>query len=387
MKKTLYLFIFLCCSPLFSQKADLTSAIIALDNKNDLQSAKKWIDVATNKIESGSVLKPKILSKYYHYRGLIYLKSFQEVNDSTLSSFDFLDIASESFLKDVSLESNFIKKSITQLNVCAYLYQDGAYKDYEKHAYSDALNKFTKAIMINSSEGIQKTDTFNMYNAALMAYQAEDYQESLVWSKKLILANSKDERFHLRLIRAYGEIGELDLQLEAIKFARLQIPNSKDIIFEEVNYYLATGNNTLLLKSLDEAVSSDSENPILHLVLGNTYNQLGDFGKAKYSFEQAISLNPSYFDAYNNLASIYLDQTIDLIEKKNALGYRETTKFEDYKKQINALYSQALPHLESCLELDSTNLAIISVLKEIYYKLGDSKKSLEMKKREDVIKE
>ena len=47
-------------------------------------------------------------------------------------------------------------------------------------------------------------------------------------------------------------------------------------------------------------------------------------------------LDPKYFDAYNNLASLYLDQTIDLIEKKNALSYKQKTQFEKYKKQINS---------------------------------------------------
>ena len=83
--------------------------------------------------------------------------------------------------------------------------------------------------------------------------------------------------------------------------------------------------------------------------------------------------------------SLYLDQTIDLIEKKNALSYKETSKFNSYKKQINDLYSLALPHLEACLRIDGKNKSIVSVLKEIYYKLGDSKKSIEMKKLEDSL--
>ena len=112
MKKIIYFFLILFCFNGFSQKADITSAIIALDNKQDLESAKKWIDEASEKIESGSVLKPKIMAKYYHYKGLIYLKHFQKSEDLDESRFDFLDIASNAFLKDAISKSNLSKKSI-----------------------------------------------------------------------------------------------------------------------------------------------------------------------------------------------------------------------------------------------------------------------------------
>ena len=374
----------------WAQKMELTSAVIALDNHKNLEDAKKYIDIANEKLQAGaSFKKAKMLSKFHHYMGLVYLKTFQS-NPAKLSdgsiSFSDLDIATQSFLVDASLNANYSKKSIAQLPVCAFLYQDGAYKDYESQKYELALNKFINAIEINSSKSINKIDTFNMYNAALMAYQAGDYAQSAEWSNQLIKIDSNDSRFHLRLINAYSELGDLELQLEAIKNGRKNVPQSKDIIFAEVNYYLSSGDNKLLLSSLDEAVKSDASNPILHLVLGNTYNQLGDFDKAKESFKKAIALDSSYFDAYNNLASLYLDQTSDLIEKKNALTYKQKKQFENYKNQINDLYALALPYLEMCHQLDSENIGVISALKEIYYKLDNSKKSIEMKKLEDALK-
>ena len=388
MKQVIYFLFLLLCVNAFSQKSDITSAIIALDNQKDLESAKKWIDVATAKIESGSDLKPKIMAKYRHYKGLIYLKTFQNgvsessENESEMQNIDrfhFLKTATSAFLADASAKSNFSKKSINQLNICAYLYQEGAYKNYENQQYDLALNKFIEAININSSEGIQKTDTFNMYNASLMAFQSNAYEESAMWSSKLVDIDPKDSRFHIRLISAYSEIGDLNLQLEAIKNARLQLPQSKEIIFEEVNYYLAIGDNALLLESLDNAVKSDSLNSVLHLVLGNTYSQLGDIQKAESSFLKSIELDESYFDAYNNLASLYLDQAAPLVEKKNALSYKQEKLFNKYTKQINNFYNQALPHLESCLHLNPTHVKIADALKEIYYKLDKPKASMKMK--------
>ena len=257
MKQVIYFVLLLLSMNAFSQKSDVVSAIIALDNQKDLESAKKWIDVATSKIDKGSNLKPKIMAKYHHYKGLIYLKKFQSSDSESLSEidrFNFLKTATSAFLADAITKSNFSKKSISQLSICAYLYQEGAYKNYENKEYNLALYKFIEAININSSEAIEKTDTFNMYNASLMAFQSNDYEESAMWSSKLVNIDPKDQRFHIRLISAYNEMGDLKLQLDAIKNARLQLPQSKEIIFEEVNYYLSIGDNKLLLESLDNAV-------------------------------------------------------------------------------------------------------------------------------------
>ena len=387
IKKIIYLLVFTFSVSTFSQKSDITSAIIALDNKKDLQSAKKWIDVATGKIDNGSILKPKFMAKYYHYRGLIYLKLFQEaVNSEEIITdrFNLLDIAMSSFLTDAISKSSFSKKSINQLNVCSYLYVEGAYQDNDNKKFKEALAKFSKAISINSSEAIQKVDTFNMYNAALMAFNANEYDQSILWSKKLIEIDALDERFHIRLIDAYSETGSLELQLEAIQSARKSIPGSKEMIFKEVNYYLASGQNDLLLESLDNAVKSDPDNPVLHLVLGNTYSQLGAIEKAESSYKQSVLLDPNYFDAHNNLASLYLDQTISLIEKINNLDYGQTSLFNKYKKQRNDLYNLAVPYLEKCLKLEPTNIGVTDALKEIYYKLDNAKASVSMKKLSEL---
>ena len=56
MKKLFYFICLFISLNVFSQKADITSAIIAIDNQKDLESAKKWIDVATNKIDFLSIL-------------------------------------------------------------------------------------------------------------------------------------------------------------------------------------------------------------------------------------------------------------------------------------------------------------------------------------------
>ena len=380
MKKILLLLTFFSINLLFAQKADLTSAILAFQ-KNDLTAAKKWIDIANTKILEGQTLKPKATSKFYYYRGKVYLKHFQAaISDSLLElDFNFLDTASESFTLDVNLQSTFSKKSIIELNRCVYLYIDYAYKDYENQDYDIAGDKFTKAIYINKNPFIAKVDSVNMFNAALMSYSSGDYLNAIKWSNELIQINPKDKRYHLQLIDTYNEMGDLESQLMAIKRARILLPTSKDIIFKEVNYYLTTGDNSLLKESLDNAIRSDSTNPILFFALGSTYAQLEDIDNAQQAYLSAIALDQNYFDAYNNLVSLYLDQTIPLIDKKNSLDYNQDKEFNRLSKKINALYLQTIPYLEKALIIQPTNSSIITALKEIYYKVDNINRMKSMK--------
>ena len=73
--------------------------------------------------------KPKIMSKFWHYRGQIYLK----LGD--------LDVAIESFKKDLDLNAKggFQKKSINSLNLCAAQCLNQADESYKK-----ALELFEK---------------------------------------------------------------------------------------------------------------------------------------------------------------------------------------------------------------------------------------------------
>ncbi len=386
MKNIVYLLLIAFCMNVFSQKQDLVSAIMDFEDR-EYETAKVAIDNATLKLNNGKTLKPKRLSDYYYFKGEIYLAIFEGTyfSGDAENDFSLLDTASSAFLNDISSSGSNTKDSRKQIERCVSLYQDAGYKDYELKKYIESEEKFAKAISINMSSHINIVDTLNMFYAAVTAFLSEDYEKAISWSSQLVEINSSDIRYHTRLIESYEESGDLDGQLAAIKNARSALPQSKDIILKEVNYYISTGNNELLLKSLDEAVVSDPNNPILHFVLGSTYSGLGDFDKAKLSYETALSLDPNYIDACNNLAAIYLDEANIYIEKKNNLPINASQKkYNSLSNKIKNLRLKAVPYLENVLLLEPTDLVIIETLKQIYYQLEMDQKSLSMKKLKDL---
>jgi len=379
MKKILFYSFIIYSLNISAQNQDVTSAIISFQ-KNDLTNAKLAIDNATDKINSGSMLKAKKMAKYYYYQGLIYFRQFQvdSLNDSRV---DFLDVATNAFLQDANLNSSFSKKSINQLNMCVNSYSFLGSNYYKSKEYDLALQNFISAIHIQESPFVNNIDFNIIYGAALSAKYAEMYLDWIKWSSKLVENAPDSARYHIELIQAYDASGDLEGQLNAINNARVILPQSRDIIFEEVNYYISTGDNASLLKSLDKAVKKDSTNAILYSVFGSTYASLGDIDKAIINYEKSILLDPNVAEPHNNLAALYLDEATVFIEQYNNLPINASqAKQNKLSSQINILRLKALPHLEQIIIIQPKDEIIIQTLKQLYYQLQMDDKSVAMKR-------
>ena len=385
---------FLFFSFLYSQKADLTSAILAFQKKDNL-AAKELIDNAYNKfMEKGmDIHKPKIISKFWYNRGQIYL------------ALEDLNTAIESFMNDVELNAKGgqQKKSINALNLCAIKCLNKADENYKKALDLFETNKdlakenlfksadlFLQTYNIRKSESIGIIDTSSLFNACLLYSDIGDPNSddlALKQAQELVKLNPEDEKFQIRLLVCLEKKGDNDSLLSAINFARNKIPNSQDIINREVNFYISIDDKEGLKNSLDNAIKSDSENPVLHFALGTALQSLDDKEGAKNSYIRSIELNNNYFDAYNNLASMYLEETASLIKKMNKLGSSSSDqrKYNNYKKKRDDLYNESIPHLEECVRIQSDNVTILNVLKEIYYKVGDIKNMRRIKSIVDSL--
>lgn len=369
MKKGILLTAFaLITSSAFSQKADLTSAILSY-RKQDISSAKNYIDQAQQKLNEGGTLKAKDLSKFWHNKGLIYQAQYEASKDLTE-----LDVAIEAFTKDTETEgSSFAKKSKDQLLTCAFKLNNAAFDMYDAKDFESALVLFEKVVSVNSLDIIGKVDTSNLYNAALMSEQAKNSDKIIELYSRLADLDSSNGDYHLSLIKEYNRQGDTENTLAAINRGRAQAPNHTGIIFEEVNYYLAQNDNQALLSSLETAINAAPDNKILHFAKGMTLANLSKIDEAKAAYLDAINIDNDYFDAYNNLANLYLEQTVELVEKMNSLGLSQADqkKYANLKSQRNALYAEAKPFLEEAVRIDASSIEVLNALKEVCYQTDD----------------
>jgi len=373
--------IVLLAGEVFAQKAELTSAILSY-RKQDLETAKSYIDKAETKLNEGGALKVKDLGKFWHHKGLIYYSLYDVSKDSNL-----LNIATGAFKTDTeTVGSTYAKKSVNEIIRCAIAYNNTAYDKYDAKDFASALTLFEKVVEVNAYDAIGKIDTSNLYNASLMAVQAKDSEKVIELNSRLIELDSANGDYHLSLIKELAKVEDTEARFEAIKKGRELAPDHTGLIFEEVNYYLAENNNAELLISLESAIAAAPDNRVLHFAKGTALGSLKRYDEAKDAYLAAISLDADYFDAYNNLGSLYLDQTAPLVDKMNNLGlsHADQKKYNALKKQRNNLYKLAKPYLEAAVRIDNTAIQVLNALKEVCYQTDDIEC---WKKTNDRIKE
>ena len=369
MKKGIFIAVIaLLAGEAFAQKAELTSAILSF-RKQDVQSAKEYIDRAEVKLNNGGKLKAKDISKLWYNKGLVYYSLYNTHKDVT-----FLDASTSAFKIDSETSgSSYSKKSSAELIRCAIAYNNAAYDMYDSKEFSTALALFEKVVEVNSYSAIGKIDTSNLYNASLMAVQAEDSDKAIDLFNKLIDLDSSNGDYHISLIKQYSIQENKEARFKAIKEGRAKAPSHTGLIFEEVNYYLSENNNEELLISLESAIIAAPDNKILHFAKGSALGTLKKYMEAEEAYLSAISLDADYFDAYNNLGSLYLDQAAPLVDKMNNLGLSQADqkKYNSLKKQRNELYSKAKPYLEEAVRIDDTAYPVLSALKDVCYQTDD----------------
>ena len=369
MKKIIILLSFyFLSSNIFAQKAELTSAILSF-RKQDMESAKSYVDAAEVKLNNGGTLKAKDLGKFWHHKGLVYYSLF----DAT-KNIDLLDVAANAFKTDTETDgSTYAKKSTNELIRCAIAFNNAAFEKYDAKDFSTALGLFENVVEINAYDAIGKIDTSNLYNASLMAIQSNNSDKAIELFNKLIDLDPSNGDYHLSLIQQYTQLENDEARFNAIKKARQQAPNHTGLIFEEVNYYLAQNNNEELLISLESAIKAAPENKILHFAKGSALGSLKRYDGAKTAYLSAIAIDVDYFDAYNNLGSLYLDQAIPLIDKMNNLGLSQADqkKYNSLKSQRNKLYKEAQPYLEEAVRINDSEIQLLKALKDVCYQTDD----------------
>ena len=140
MKKGIFILaIALLAGEVFAQKAELTSAILSY-RKQDMQTAKSYIDAAEEKLDKGGTLKTKDLGKFWHHKGLVYYSLYDANKD-----LDLLNTAAGAFKIDTETDgSTYAKKSSNELIRCAIAFNNAAYDQYDAKDFVSALTLFEK---------------------------------------------------------------------------------------------------------------------------------------------------------------------------------------------------------------------------------------------------
>ncbi|SDW66184.1 tetratricopeptide repeat protein [Aequorivita viscosa] len=183
----------------------------------------------------------------------------------------------------------------------------------------------------------------------------------------------------------YIEEGNTDKATALMKAARAESPDDVYLMRADADMSYKMGDVTRYNEIMKKIVASDPTNPELYFNLGVGSGEIGDKEKAIEYYEKTLELKPDHEGALINIAVVKLSGEDKLVEEMNSLGNSaaDNRKYDELKKQRQAIYAETVPYLERAHKLNPNNKEVIRTLMNIYGQLADDDKYQEMKAKLD----
>ena len=312
-----------------------------------------------------------------------------------------LNIAYDAYMEAIKLdvagkEKKKIKEGLDRLSK-QYLTETS--NDYSVEKYEKALTNIKRSLEISSNPVIGIIDTMAMYNAAMIAASAKDYKISEEYYKKAInlgYTNNGDTYYRL----AYDVLApqeKKEEQLKVLQEGLQKFPENTNIIFGLIDYYRFAGDDPAkVLPLLAQAKELDPNNAALYWAEGQLFQNIAetsnndeDIQKATDNYNKSIELNPDYFNAYYGLGTMHYNRGAVLNNNANNVPVNQVDKYEALLKSSIEEFEKSLPYMLKAHELNPSEVVVVEVLKEIYYRLRNKGEEYEAqhKKFNDLLLE
>ena len=368
----------LTANVMMGQKKDRTDAFMY--NKNgQYAKAITSIEKCVNH-EQFLGMKPNDQAMAWLYRAAIYQNVIQSGDEALKAQTpNALEIVYQSLMKCMEnkdfLEDN--KGEIYQRvgNVMNTYYTKGA-DDYNTGKFTDAAPMFKKAYDIAKSLG--SSDANDMLNlAATSALRAEDYNTALTYFTEVKDNGADNVDVYKHLAACYNGLGNAEQAMAMINAGLEKSPSDAGLILEKVNAYLKEGKGAEAVADLNKLRELDPNNAQLLFVLGTIYGDennkdLYDVEKARKYYEDALAINPGYYDATYNIGVLYTGMANKYIEQANEITGFSKAEQEQYNgliEQANELLRTGLPYLKQAYDAQPSD-DVKNVLRSIYVKLN-----------------
>ena len=372
--------VLLTANVMMAQKKDRTDAYMY--NKNgQYAKAMASIEKCVNH-EQFLGMKPNDQSQAWLYRAAIYQNIIQSGDEALIAQApNALEIVYESlmncmknpdFLKDAQIKQEIYQRVGNVMNT---YYTKGA-DDYNAGKFADAAPMFKKAYDIAKSLG--SPDANDMLNfAATSALRAENYNTALEYFNTLKNDGVESVDVYKHLAACYNGLGNAEQAMAMINAGLEKNPGDAGLILEKVNAYLKEGRGSEAVEDLNRLRELDPENAQLLFVLGTIYGDennkdVYDVEKARKFYEDALKINPNYYDATYNIGVLYTTMANKYIEQANEITGFSKAEQEQYNNLIeqgNELLRTGLPYLKSAYDAQPSD-DVKNVLRSIYVKLN-----------------
>lgn len=377
MKRTALSILMLASVLAFGQKPvkpNLNKALQSLQ-AGKLDEAKTMIDLAT------TYEKTMNDGKTWYYRGLIYAALDTTSNPAFKSlAEDPLKTAVESFAKadqlgkagsDYYITPPGVAMPVTKTSQIAYLsnyYINKGAEAYKEDNLEEALKYFEKDAVLSPH------DTTGYFYAGYVANSLENYDKAISNFETYIKEGGKSPDAYSLLVNINsGPKENKEKALEIARTAKEKFPNNGDFPKVEIGLLIELNKIDQAKGGLEAAVKREPENKLYHFYLGYVNSKLEKWEDAKKNFEDALKIDPTYFDAQYYLAQIYYIDADKVRDEMKNLGISAADKKRkvELDKVMVDKYNKAKPYWEKAEKMNPTDVDVLDKLSTIYYFLGD----------------
>lgn len=122
-----------------------------------------------------------------------------------------------------------------------------------------------------------------------------NHQQAVDYYKKALNSNNKNADTHLKLAKAYDELGEANLANTEYNYTLAQVDNNMPLLLELESIWI-------------KKIGNSPNNAEAHTNLGAVYQKLGDNTKALEEYAKAKTLNPRNLTTRFNIGTLYQGQ-------------------------------------------------------------------------------
>jgi tetratricopeptide (TPR) repeat protein len=263
--------------------------------------------------------------------------------------------------------------------------------NYTKKNYLESAEHFETAIEIGEHPLVNYVDTVVIYYAGLSAQVGGDNEKAIKLYKKALEYNyGTDGNIYYNIFEAYSQLGKAEEGVEYLKEGFVKYPKNQAVLYGLINYYIAQGDDPeLVLEYIHQAMETDPNEPSLHFAEGTLYDKLDNTDKAMSSYIKAIELNPEFFDAQYNLAALYFNQGVKMLEEANQVPAREVEKYDEIMAKANAEFKKSIKPMEKAYELNPSSVEVVETLRNLYFRFRDENEAYQKKYEEmnEIYKE
>lgn len=381
MKKTIIMLALLVAfSSAFAQKGKVTTAQ-SLKDAGKIAEAYAAIEEA---IDASNPKSEKSLPwpKTWEVRGEI-LQAIGQSTDENIKklSSDPLTEALNSYKKALELDTKGSnEKSVKiKLTLLTNDLTNQAVNAFQVEDYNKALTSFEQIMEINNmpvvkSDNPDAVDTVIIFNAALAAYNAENYKKAIDYYKESAKYGYNGAKTYSLIGASYQMLKDTTSALEALKEGYAKYPEDNAVLESMIQIYMDLDKTDEAMEYLEKAIAQDPTKPRYYFAQGSLYEKMGNEQKAIETYKKTMEIDPTFFNAYYNLGALYYNKGVQQVEVANAVPPNEKAKYDAEVKKADEWFAQALPYMEKCNELQSDDKMVLESLKNLYYRLQDMDK-------------